>query len=585
VFFVDPGNFEEFAPTGASGIVATTGTVFVTYLGFEIIATVAGEIKRPGKLIPLTMVLSVVSVTLLYAVIMLISTGVVPYGALGGSLVPVSDVAAITMFGAVGVAAVTAAAAIAAISSSNSSVLAASRVIFAMGRDGLIDERLNATHGTFSTPHRAIVTTGAVTGLLVLAGLRVEAIVALLAQVASFSFLVTYGLVHVAVVVFRRADPEGYDPAFGMPGLLYPAVPVLGVTMAGVVISQMEPPVILVGTGIVLLGTVWYAVYARSRMMQEGLFDEAFGGVVRHVQTTLPGATPATGSGDPYRVVVGVANPETQRGLLRLAAATAGAHEHEGSPELVAVNVIEADSPPERNIASDRLDSQRSLLESARDLAAEMDVTVRTSATVAEDPGEALADVVSEESADQALLGWRGQLEREDRVFGSTLDTVVAEAPCDVSLVRIHNGAIGKPVALAGAGPHAPVAARRAVDFAADSDTLATLLNVQQRTPTADGGPNHVERGRETIESVAERGGLEPEEYESAVVVATDVESAILQAIQEYDTICVGLSEKSALSRTMFGSLAERVSRETSGNVGIVRSAESIEQPPGNGSE
>jgi len=94
-----------------------------------------------------------------------------------------------------------------------------------------------------------------------------------------------------------------------------------------------------------------------------------------------------------------------------------------------------------------------------------------------------------------------------------------------------------------------------------------------------------VERGRETIESVAERGGLEPEEYESAVVVATDVESAILQAIQEYDTICVGLSEKSALSRTMFGSLAERVSRETSGNVGIVRSAESIEQPPGNGSE
>jgi len=107
VFFIEPGNLDPFAPTGASGIVATTGTVFVTYLGFEIIATVAGEIERPGKLIPLTMVLSVVSVTLLYAVIMLISTGVVPYRELGGSLVPVSDVAAITMLGTVGVVAVT----------------------------------------------------------------------------------------------------------------------------------------------------------------------------------------------------------------------------------------------------------------------------------------------------------------------------------------------------------------------------------------------------------------------------------------------------------------------------------------------
>ena len=228
VFFVDPGNLRDFAPTGPTGIITTTGTVFVTYLGFDIIATVAGEIERPGELIPLTMVLSVVSVTLLYAVIMIISTGVVPYQELGGSLVPVSDVAAITMFGAVGVAAVTFAAAIAAISSSNSSILAASRVVFAMGRDGLMSERLNVTHDRFSTPHRAIIATGGVTALLVLAGLRVQEIVALLAQVASFSFLVTYGLVHVSLVVFRRADPNEYDPDFEIPGVLYPTVPIVG---------------------------------------------------------------------------------------------------------------------------------------------------------------------------------------------------------------------------------------------------------------------------------------------------------------------------------------------------------------------
>jgi amino acid transporter/nucleotide-binding universal stress UspA family protein len=576
VFFIEPGNLDPFAPTGASGIVATTGTVFVTYLGFEIIATVAGEIERPGKLIPLTMVLSVVSVTLLYAVIMLISTGVVPYRELGGSLVPVSDVAAITMLGTVGVVAVTVAAAIAAISSSNSSILAASRVIFAMGRDGLMSDRLNATHSELGTPHRAIMATGAVTGVLVLVGLRVQAIVALLAQVASFSFLVTYGLVHVAVVVFRRADPEEYDPAFEMPSPLYPAVPVFGVAMTGVVISQMEPPVILVGTGIVVFGIVWYAVYARDRGVEEGLFDDAFGTLLQNILDGVPGTGASTMLGEPYRVVVGVANPETQRGLLRLAAATARAHQSEGTPELVAVNVIEAESDPERNIASERLEHQRALLDTAHDIASEMGVALRTSAIVAEDAGEALVDVIVEESADQAILGWHGRLDRNEHVFGSTLNTVVTQAPCDISVVAIRDDAIGTPIALAGSGPHAPVVARRAADFATVADSVPILLNVQE--PTREKGATYVKQGRATIQSVAERGELDSDEYESVVVGDSDVESAVLQAVDEYDTVCVGLSEKSDLSGGLFGSLTEQTGQKISGNVAIVRSADAIEQ-------
>lgn len=272
-----------------------------------------------------------------------------------------------------------------------------------------------------------------------------------------------------------------------------------------------------------------------------------------------------------------MANPETQRGLLRLAAATARAHRDDGIPELIAVNVIEAEPIPERNLASDRLNNQRALLETTRELAAEMDVRLRTRAIVAEDTGDALVNVIRTENADQALVGWRGRLEREERVFGSTLDTVITQAPCEVSLVKIEDDAIGTSIALAGSGPHAPVAARRAADFATLSDSIAILLNVQQRAE--DEQTNQVKRGRETIRSVAERGGLDAEEYESVVVVATDVESAIIQAVEEYDTVCVGLSEKSDLSRTMFGSLAWRIGQEVSGNVAIVRSAKTIDQP------
>ena len=79
VFFIDLDNLRPFAPAGASGIIATTGIIFVTFLGFEIIATVAEEIKDPGWTIPVTMILSVVAVTILYAMVMVVATGVIPF--------------------------------------------------------------------------------------------------------------------------------------------------------------------------------------------------------------------------------------------------------------------------------------------------------------------------------------------------------------------------------------------------------------------------------------------------------------------------------------------------------------------------
>jgi amino acid transporter/nucleotide-binding universal stress UspA family protein len=584
VFFIEPGNLAEFAPTGPVGIVATTGTVFVTYLGFEIIATVAGEIEDPGRLIPLTMVLSVVSVTILYVVIMLVSTGVVPYQQLGSSFVPVSDVAAITMGGAIGVAAVTVAAAVAAISSSNSSILAASRVIYAMGRDGLMSDRLNVTHDRFATPHRAIIATGGVTGLLVLAGLQVAEIVALLAQVASFSFLVTYALVHVALVVFRRVDPEPYDPEFKIPGVLYPAVPILGVVMAGVVISQMQPEVIVVGIGIVALGVVWYGGYARSRTVEDGLLGEAVriafepGGIAFETVGGLFGqAEPsdATADAQPYRVVVPVANPTTQRRLLRLAAATARAHADDGEPELVAVHVTEARPSPDRNVESDRLDEQRDLLTVARGVAAEIGIDLDTRSAIADDPGEVILEVIRETDAEQVVLGWQGVTDGDDdgEVFGSTLDSVIERAPCDVALVEFEQEMIGEPVALVDAGPHAATVAQRAVDFATVDGETATLLTVQRSTDDAD----PVREGRRMIEWVANRANLDSDEYETEVVVSGDLSAAIIDAVTGYDTVCVGLSERSDAERLEFGSTARRVSRDAPGNVAVVRGRELLE--------
>jgi nucleotide-binding universal stress UspA family protein len=497
------------------------------------------------------MILSVVLVTILYVLVMLVSTGVIPIDALGASSIPVADVITVYL-GPAGVIAIVFAAVIAAISSSNSSVLAASRVVYAMGRDGIVSEWLNASHPRFFTPHRAILVTGGVIALLVSVGLGVDAIISLLAEAASFSFLVAYSLVHVSLVVFRRADPDEYDPSFTLPTPLYPTVPILGVVLSLVVISQMAPLIVALGVGIVALGVVWYVAYARDRVVGEGLLREAI--------------RPAPS--DVYRVVVPVANPETQRGLLRLAAASARANADVATPELVAVNVHYVEHPsPLQNVEADRADHQRELLDNAHEFAEEMDVRLRTRAVVASDVAEAVLDVIDEEEADELLLGWDGTLDRDGQLFGRTVDDIVDNARCDVALAVLR-GDLGRPVGLVTRGADAVAVARRAAEFATVDGSLPTLLTVQ---PAGDDEDAARRRGRKRLTEVASAARLEADDYRPVVVVADDVAEAILAAVGQYDTVCVGLSGNTEDADLPVDVVADDIVRRVEGTVALVR--------------
>ena len=185
--------------------------------------------------------------------------------------------------------------------------------------------------------------------------------------------------------------------------------------------------------------------------------------------------------------------------------------------------------------------------------------------------------IEDEKRVDHVLLGWRGTFARNEFAFGSNLDAVLAGAPTDVTLATIDEPGINESVALVGEGPNATAAVRRAVEFATPDGGLPTLINVQsdddqaitddEREATADA----VRRGRAIIETVAERAGLDPEEYESQVVVGPDVESAVVGAIEDGDIVCLGLSAASDLRSDPSGSLAERVHGEVSCSVAVAR--------------
>jgi nucleotide-binding universal stress UspA family protein len=234
-----------------------------------------------------------------------------------------------------------------------------------------------------------------------------------------------------------------------------------------------------------------------------------------------------------------------------------------------------AHQSPLQNVEADRDEHQRELLQNAQDIASEMDVTLRTRALVAEDVGTAVLDVLDEEAADEVVLGWDGVFDRDGHRFGAVVDPVVHEAPCDVSLVDLRREAVGTPLGLVAEDANAPVVAHQAVEFAAVEDTVPTLLTVQSADAAGDTDPET--RGRAVVTEAATAAGLDADEYEVQVVVADDdVGRAVVEAAEEYDTVCVGFSEHTGGSHVPVGAVTERVARDVAGTVALVRGAAAV---------
>ncbi len=258
---VDSGNFLLFNPEGWGAVLATTGTVYVTFLGFQVIATAGKEIQRPARNLPLSILISVVVPTILYVLVMAVSTGVLTTAQLADSPIPVADVAR-DYAGPIGGLVMAIGALLATVSSANASVLSAGRISFAMG-EGILTGWMCKVHDQFRTPHCAILATGA--GIVVLSLLNVG--LAILAEVAGFVYLFAYALVHVALVRLRRSDAN-YDPDFEIPSPLYPAVPILGFLACLFIMFQMRTTVVLGGLAFLALSALWFLVYVRRRPFQ-----------------------------------------------------------------------------------------------------------------------------------------------------------------------------------------------------------------------------------------------------------------------------------------------------------------------------
>jgi len=510
-----------FAPFGLAGVLAAMGFTYIALEGFEVIAAIGEEVRRPSKTIPRAMFLSigitlVVYISLLFIVL---SVGGPPGGApawqvLGEEGDAAVAVAALNFGGRAGEAIVLVAGLLATFSVMAAAVLAASRVSFSMARDRALPRALSRLGGRGArTPVTALLVSAGIGVIVVLVTADVE----ISGAAASLIFLLSFALVNAAGLLVRLrvgAVAEWRAP-------LYPALPILGIAAClGLAIFQavMVPAASLVVLFWLLIGAILYAVLFGQRARTVSARAEAWDAEL----VRLRGRTPL--------VLVPMASPERAEPLLSVAHALAPP----GTGRVHALTVARFD--PRHDSAEAGAAAYARAEEVVRKaVAAACSMKKGFEGAVLLAPGitEAIARIAAERHPETVLLGM-SHMERpgdvailEEILSRTTGNVVVLNAPPDWKLEQVTRVLV--PVA--GKTPHDPLRARLLGTLLRDGARRATLLRVL-------GAGEDPETARRELHHRAEDLGVAP--GSCVVESATDPVEAILRHSGQADLLVLG---------------------------------------------
>ncbi|HET8770343.1 MAG TPA: amino acid permease [Gemmatimonadaceae bacterium] len=270
-FYVETANWSPFIPAqltdaitgeavsgkfGWSGIFAGAGVIFFAYIGFDAVSTAAQEAKNPQRDLPIGIMASLAVCTVLYILMSLVMTGLVPfaqldvaepvYVALDAAGPQLAWLKYLTTLGAVaGLASVVLV-----------MLMAQPRIFYAMSRDGLLPPIFGKVHSKYQTPWLATIITGvcasAVAGLFP---------IGLLGQLVSIGTLFAFVIVCAGILVLRYKRPEIHRP-FRTP--FVPFVPLAGIAICGYLMYSLPSDTwwrlaIWMGIGLLI-----YAFYGRT---------------------------------------------------------------------------------------------------------------------------------------------------------------------------------------------------------------------------------------------------------------------------------------------------------------------------------
>src|SRR6202012_828791 len=252
----------EFAGArgGFTGFMIALVAALWAYDGWSDVVTMAGEVEKPQRSMPLALVGGVAIVGALYMLTNAAIQYVLPAAVIAASDRPAADAMRVVA-GQWGDTVVSIGMAVSICATFVGSSLSGARVPFAAARDGLFFKELAHVSRRFQTPSAALILQAVLSSLLLLAIGRFQALFSL----AIFGEWLFYALTASTIFVFRRREPKAARP-YSIWG--YPFLPALFILAAVVllVFSFADQPLnSLIGTVIILLGIPLHLIMRRSR--------------------------------------------------------------------------------------------------------------------------------------------------------------------------------------------------------------------------------------------------------------------------------------------------------------------------------
>ncbi|KAK8963661.1 Cationic amino acid transporter 2, vacuolar [Platanthera guangdongensis] len=190
-----------FFPHGVNGMLAGSATVFFAYIGFDIIASTAEEVKNPHRDLPLGIAMSVSICCLLYMMVSIVVVGMVPYFSMDPDTPISSAFVEHGMHWAMYV--VSAGAVLALCSTLLGSILPQPRILMAMARDGLLPSFFSDVNERSQVPVKGTIITGVSAAILAF-----FMDVSQLSGMVSVGTLLAFTIVAISILILRYIPPD-----------------------------------------------------------------------------------------------------------------------------------------------------------------------------------------------------------------------------------------------------------------------------------------------------------------------------------------------------------------------------------------
>lgn len=202
---INPENYKPFAPNGFQGIHQGAAIIFFAYIGFDAVSTAAEETKNPQRNIPRGILGGLAICTLIYVLVGVVATGLVPYTQLSGAD-PIAK--ALSMAGFPTASWIVS---IGAVISMSAVLLVFQygqpRIFLAMARDGLLPKWAAKVHPTRRIPHYTTLATGIFVALGALVAEENE-----IYDLTNIGTLFAFAIVCIGVLVLRYKEPDRHRP-------------------------------------------------------------------------------------------------------------------------------------------------------------------------------------------------------------------------------------------------------------------------------------------------------------------------------------------------------------------------------------